>query len=961
MRFIRRGIVAATLLLLLLTTFQSFAITTVFFDVQTVFTTQSPNSTNRVFRMQALSPFAGSYFYATSDVAGQFYVSNVLATTYSGQMLAPPNSLTFSFYVNSTNLGVVPAQNITSLPANTVQTYPAGQTAYSAQASDARYAFSTNGPGAGINGAQATNIASGLIAATNATYSSIIYTNPVQIMMTNLLPGLTNGHVTSSITNGLASVTLLNTTSNLLQTQIGSAGVSAITATNIATNQVFLATNGIRVATGLSAFAPTNQFDATGAGATAATAATNGIGIASGLSGMVSTNRFDVSGAAAAVLVQSNTKMATNTGTSFSQTLINPVSANFTNIHSFKASYPDFYDDNSGLMLFTNTVGQYMNVDLSDSSLDFIGISGGITQITFDNILTGPEVDSPAFHLTQNSASLQDRFSAGIVFGDRHADLTTITNHGIYYGDISGASNLLAIGISTNGSTANQTMGSVGGRTVWTNAAQLLGTSYTNGFVDKSITNGLASITSVNTTSNSLQSQITAGGINAVTGTNIANFQIGLSNAFLIASNALLFVAKVDKTNGFSTGEQATNLATFGNLSFGQSGLATNIVGGTNVIKFINAGSPQATNASFKWIAGLNLYTNWLNGGIYTNNGSAWLMITNGVTLYSLSGSSPIGQMSAVSGALPAPLAVSSFEFDHNGMADVGFFSITNFNTISNGIVTNVVTITTNNFIASLNGIGNGTSLTNPVLTFVNAPFGTANTISGGLAYDATLSGRTNSITAGNDSVIAGGQKNIISGGSSFDTIGGGLSNSIASGTSFIGGGQGNSMALNYNTGVIDGGFFNLMSGSGSVSCFISGGQYNLITPFDANGTMASGILGGQSNIVKNVFDTAMGRNVTITNYGVLSWSDGTPDTSTVNSQARLVATNGLFMRGPITIGPSAMTNSGIYYYSNSALFSLFGVTNNMPNFAYWTGVSNGVLVTIFFSNGVPAMKNNWP
>lgn len=54
------------------------------------------------------------------------------------------------------------------------------------------------------------------------------------------------------------------------------------------------ATNGIGIASGLSAFRSTNSFDVSGA----ATAATNAAGIASGLAGYVSTNRFDTLGAA---------------------------------------------------------------------------------------------------------------------------------------------------------------------------------------------------------------------------------------------------------------------------------------------------------------------------------------------------------------------------------------------------------------------------------------------------------------------------------------------------------------------------------------------------------------------------------------------------------------------------------------------------------------------------------------
>ncbi len=75
-----------------------------------------------------------------------------------------------------------------------------------------------------------------------------------------------------------------------------------------------------------------------------------------------------------------------------------------------------------------------------------------------------------------------------------------------------------------------------------------------------------------------------------------------------------------------------------------------------------------------------------------------------------------------------------------------------------------------------------------------------------------------------------------------------------------------------------------------------------------------------------------------------------------------VAATNGLYVNGPIWHGFNS-TNGGAYFTSNtvSTAFSLYAVTNAMPNFSYWMGESNGILVTIYYSNNVAFMKNNWP
>jgi hypothetical protein len=460
-----------------------------------------------------------------------------------------------------------------------------------------------------------------------------------------------------------------------------------------------------------------------------------------------------------------------------------------------------------------------------------------------------------------------------------------------------------------------------------------------------------------------------AGGSNTLYGMlNTASNALASSSA---AVSSGLSGAKLNRTNDTSYGQTATNLITEGNVSFGLTGQATNIISGTNFIAFYNAGTAIATNGAFIWNSSQAVYTNWLTGAILTYNGSAWLLQTNGVALYSLSTASPIGTYSAVFGSAPLPTAVYSAAINDH-MVLLGYFSVTNLNQL----ITNTVIASTNGFfIGSSNGFGTNTYLQNPTLVWSNSPqqiarlnfdaalFGNSNTLSGSGFGSTILSGISNNIANSGSSVIAGGEWNgLNSTVQNFCGIGGGQSNTI-SGNNYthIGGGGGNSVTLGSDYSVIAGGQGNIINGQtflGLPYSAILGGQYNSIVP-NGNSYRGAVILGGQSNSVAGFWSAAAGRNVSVVNSGVFAWSDGSPFTSTTNSQFDISATNGLYLVGPLRLAGSAMTNAGVYYPSNT--FSLFGVTNGMQNFSYWQGSSNGVLVTIFLSNNVPYMKANWP
>jgi len=111
-----------------------------------------------------------------------------------------------------------------------------------------------------------------VVAATN-NFTTLVYTNPSAILYTSSLPGLTNGFVTSAITNGLAATNYVNAATNGLVT-------SAITNGLATTNFVIAATNGLVTSSITNGLATTNYVNA----------ATNGLVTSSITNGLATTN-----------------------------------------------------------------------------------------------------------------------------------------------------------------------------------------------------------------------------------------------------------------------------------------------------------------------------------------------------------------------------------------------------------------------------------------------------------------------------------------------------------------------------------------------------------------------------------------------------------------------------------------------------------------------------------------------
>jgi len=467
-------------------------------------------------------------------------------------------------------------------------------------------------------------------------------------------------------------------------------------------------------------------------------------------------------------------------------------------------------------------------------------------------------------------------------------------------------------------------------------------------------------------------------------GTGLTNFFTIDNNGNFITNDLTTFIANLPnssfsvlRTNGFATGTTLTNLTIQGNVSMGRDGGSPVFIGGTNYIAFTNSGSGILTNGAFVWVPSLNLLTNYFNGAILTNNGSQSLAISNGVTLYSLAGTSFIGTWSAVSGVSPNPTSFYT-EAASDKLVMLGYWSKTNQDQLFYNATNSVNITASNNFVSNLGGYGtndrffsarllstdaigekslanNGSGMQ---FDFASAAFGQANTNVASGYGAAILSGATNRLNLDGGGVIVGGLWNSLGGGAgNADVIIGGASNTLsgiggigAIGGNLIGAGYKNTLGTAFFSSIL-GGTSNSMNGSYAA---ILGGWGN--TNLQDGGV----ILGGRTNRVNGLWSVAAGRNVTISHDNVFSTSDGIADTSTTNSQIRHTYTNGMALNGPLYLG-SANTNSGIYYLSNSTPFSLWAVTNSMPNFAFWQGQSNGILVTIYYSNGVPFMKNNWP
>jgi hypothetical protein len=768
-----------------------------------------------------------------------------------------------------------------------------------------------------------SNSLAGQITAPTNGYSPLVFTNVSQVVYTNMLVALTNGYATTtfakSVTNGYSPAVFTNSAqflyTNALPALTNGFVDKSITNNAATVAQLISATNAIAAGSGISASTATNINNAA-----AGVIATNGIGL---------TYKFSSTG--------------TNAITGITQPLVNAAS-------------------NSVVVTATNTASSLITQS-NAATLALINARPIFNQV-ISNVYAGSNVTVTVTNLANGErVAVLDNMSDTQfkAYFDRNVNALSADN---------GLGTNLEL--DTNSFSGNTALTVVGNQ-INTGNLDVTGNSYFRGPVV--ITNGtisgngigLTNTSATNITGNALtqvtniaQFAIGVLSINAVTGTNIASALIGLSNAPIVSTNNFLRASKVDSTNGTAYGLTSTNSTIEGNVKMGPAGDSIVIYGAaTNFIAFTNAGSSIATNGSFVW-SPVGQYTNWWTGAIITNNGSSWLLQTNGVTLYSINGAVPIGAYSVISGAIPGPGAVYTAAINDH-MTFLGYWSVTNQSAISNAILVNA----SNNAIANLNGYG-----TNPALywtgvstqIFSAGQFGISNNTAS--PYSVILGGTKNWISNFQDfSAIIGGVSNSITGftevspssaiyGGLFNTINqsrgvailGGLGNSADSAsewTSIIGG-------LNNSTVSLNG------SGRPNGSVILGGSGNKIISTADPGANLFNAaILEGRNNTVSSPYGVAIGQNIVITNgVSTFVFSDGTPFTSKTNSEFDIVATNGLkVFSGGIQVtnlNPGAAT-AAIGVTAAGAL-----TTNSVPN-----SIVASAIATFGVTNMSPLVGNN--
>ena len=82
-----------------------------------------------------------------------------------------------------------------------------------------------------------------LVKSATNNFTSLVYTNAYSVLYTNILPGLTNGFVTQSVTNGLASTNYVNSISGIVSNGVVSFVTNSYITASATTNLVKSATN----------------------------------------------------------------------------------------------------------------------------------------------------------------------------------------------------------------------------------------------------------------------------------------------------------------------------------------------------------------------------------------------------------------------------------------------------------------------------------------------------------------------------------------------------------------------------------------------------------------------------------------------------------------------------------------------------------------------------------------------
>jgi hypothetical protein len=829
---------------------------------------------------------------------------------------------------------------------------------------------------------------------------------------------LTNGFVDKSITNNAATIAFAISLTNGL----AGGGITAVVSTNIATNQVFLGTNALRIASGLSAFAPTNQFDVSGAAAIKANTNRPSISFATlagtttntgttlwpnstapGAGTMITSNQMNVIGISADSISSNTTNFVTLSGSlqfDFDAGEIDAYGGNIIIDHS------GLYHGSLALASNLPPAGISTNGSAANQVLASVGGKTTFTNITdiLGSTLGTSNVSTVVY--TNALPALTNSFLTAINGNAQRltvSNLTAVgpfrvaaTNNGFLplITDILTGPPLEAFFVFHGSSqTLIERTNSLG-------SAQIISQTPDAGFDFVNVASTIPNLSGVSyswrfeTNKGSafpFYAQLTTNGFwatnflgsgHGLTDTSASNLQaealgqvaarIGASNAPIIATNLVLAATKMDETNGFSTNQIAAGIALEANLSFGPTGQATNIFGAnpTNYIRFIGAGESSVTNGPFVWSAA-GLLMNFISGDTLSYNGSSWLLRSNSVTLYTLAGASPLGAYSSISGVSPNPTAVATALIDSDGFAWRGFISPTNILAISNALQTMIISATNgltpggggggtgSNYVLNVNGGG-----TNNTFIFTNAAWGLSNSVQQSTARAGMFAfgGISNKVFAPESGVLGGFGNDIESSGS-YNFISEGYSNSlIETFSGVIAGGQFNKINVgNFNS--IGNGQSNRISGSGSTTATYSqilGGFNNAILLPSGGALDFSTIVGGQNSSITASGSTAIGSAITLSNANTIGVSDGTALSSLTNNQASFYFGNGYrFGGGPATFdGTVTAAGLSVSTITASAVANTGTFTNSGP--ASFLGTVTNFGKTYLRPAAAASSKTNW-
>lgn len=439
------------------------------------------------------------------------------------------------------------------------------------------------------NAANLTTTTNLVVAATN-NFTSLVYTNPSSILYTSSLPGLTNGFVMSSITNGLATTNYVNTATNGF---VDSSITNGLSTTNFVLNQISF-TNAANLTTTTNlVVASTNNFTTlvyTNPSAILYTsslpALTNGFVTISITNGLASTN-FAMS-----VTNNFTTLVYTNPSsilyTSSLPTLTNGfVGSSITNGLA-TTNYVNTATNGFVGSSITNGLATTNYVNTATNGFVGSSITNGLATTNYVNTATNGFVGS---NITNGLATTN--YVLTQISSTNSANLTTTTN---------------LVAASTNNFTT----------LVYTNPLVILYTNslpgLTNGFVGSNITNGLA-------TTNYVLTQISA--TNAANLMTTTNLVVAATNNFttLVYTNpsSILYTSSLPAlTNGFVTSSITNGLATTNYVNTSIS--ATNAANLTTTTNLVVAATNNFTTIVYSNASAYRLVGDTNFPGIYVTN-----------------------------------------------------------------------------------------------------------------------------------------------------------------------------------------------------------------------------------------------------------------------------------------------------------------------------------------------------